>query len=134
MFCTFVVSQGTPYNPDGQPMGGFVMDGQQHMGIRAPGKTLFMWLLLVVNSESYHPSSAQVNPPHPLLLSQAACLACHLCVCDTAEGKPGSLRPEDLTVSQPSGTCVFFFFLRVFWHYLLTLLIFWPLLGFLSPF
>ncbi|ETE73766.1 Homeobox protein Meis1, partial [Ophiophagus hannah] len=29
--------QGTPYNPDGQPMGGFVMDGQQHMGIRAPG-------------------------------------------------------------------------------------------------
>ncbi|KAM4679147.1 homeobox protein Meis1 isoform 2-T2 [Amazona ochrocephala] len=31
------VSQGTPYNPDGQPMGGFVMDGQQHMGIRAPG-------------------------------------------------------------------------------------------------
>ncbi|XP_065538338.1 homeobox protein Meis1 isoform X2 [Lathamus discolor] len=34
------VSQGTPYNPDGQPMGGFVMDGQQHMGIRAPGKPL----------------------------------------------------------------------------------------------
>ncbi|NXQ27760.1 MEIS2 protein, partial [Alaudala cheleensis] len=30
-------NQGTPYNPDGQPMGGFVMDGQQHMGIRAPG-------------------------------------------------------------------------------------------------
>lgn len=40
MFCTFPVSQGTPYNPDGQPMGGFVMDGQQHMGIRAPGKPL----------------------------------------------------------------------------------------------
>ncbi|KFQ40669.1 Homeobox protein Meis2, partial [Mesitornis unicolor] len=32
-----VFNQGTPYNPDGQPMGGFVMDGQQHMGIRAPG-------------------------------------------------------------------------------------------------
>uniref|UniRef100_A0A7N8XRJ9 Meis homeobox 1 n=1 Tax=Mastacembelus armatus TaxID=205130 RepID=A0A7N8XRJ9_9TELE len=32
------VSQGAPYNPDGQPMGGFVMDGQQHMGIRPPGK------------------------------------------------------------------------------------------------
>ncbi|XP_033991772.1 homeobox protein Meis1-like [Trematomus bernacchii] len=31
------VSQGPPYNPDGQPMGGFVMDGQQHMGIRPPG-------------------------------------------------------------------------------------------------
>ncbi|XP_042189623.1 homeobox protein Meis1 isoform X1 [Callorhinchus milii] len=31
------VSQGAPYNPDGQPMGGFVMDSQQHMGIRPPG-------------------------------------------------------------------------------------------------
>uniref|UniRef100_A0A672LU03 Homeobox protein Meis1-like n=1 Tax=Sinocyclocheilus grahami TaxID=75366 RepID=A0A672LU03_SINGR len=31
------VSQGAPYNPDGQPVGGFVMDGQQHMGIRPPG-------------------------------------------------------------------------------------------------
>lgn len=111
------------------------MDGQQHMGIRAPGKTLFMWLLLVVNSESYHPSSAQVNPPHPLLLSQAACLACHLCVCDTAEGKPGSLRPEDLTVSQPSGTCVFFFFKGLlalsvdFAHFLASSWIFISLLG-----
>uniref|UniRef100_A0A8C2XH63 KN homeodomain domain-containing protein n=1 Tax=Cyclopterus lumpus TaxID=8103 RepID=A0A8C2XH63_CYCLU len=35
------VSQGPPYNPDGQPMGGFVMDGQQHMGIRPPGKPSF---------------------------------------------------------------------------------------------
>ncbi|XP_053357874.1 homeobox protein Meis1b isoform X1 [Clarias gariepinus] len=32
-----LLSQGAPYNPDGQPMGGFVMDGQQHMGIRPPG-------------------------------------------------------------------------------------------------
>lgn len=31
------VSQGAPYNPDGQPMGGFVMDSPQHMGIRPPG-------------------------------------------------------------------------------------------------
>ncbi|KAL4639919.1 homeobox protein Meis1 isoform X1 [Arapaima gigas] len=30
-------NQGGPYTPDGQPMGGFVMDGQQHMGIRPPG-------------------------------------------------------------------------------------------------
>ncbi|GLD74072.1 homeobox protein Meis2-like protein, partial [Lates japonicus] len=30
------VSQGTAYSPDGQPMGGFVLDGQQHMGLR-PG-------------------------------------------------------------------------------------------------
>ncbi|XP_069023843.1 homeobox protein Meis1a isoform X1 [Embiotoca jacksoni] len=31
------VSQAAPYGPDGQPMGGFVMDGQTHMGIRPPG-------------------------------------------------------------------------------------------------
>nr|XP_028597860.1 homeobox protein Meis1-like isoform X1 [Podarcis muralis] len=29
--------QGAPYSPDGQPMGGYVMDGQQHMTIRPPG-------------------------------------------------------------------------------------------------
>ncbi|KAM6992719.1 LOW QUALITY PROTEIN: homeobox protein Meis2b [Tautogolabrus adspersus] len=28
------VSQSTAYSPDGQPMGGFVLDGQQHMGLR----------------------------------------------------------------------------------------------------
>uniref|UniRef100_A0A3P8ZXS3 Homeobox domain-containing protein n=1 Tax=Esox lucius TaxID=8010 RepID=A0A3P8ZXS3_ESOLU len=32
------VTGGGPYTPDGQPMGGFVMDGQTHMGIRPPGK------------------------------------------------------------------------------------------------
>uniref|UniRef100_A0A3Q1IMK9 Homeobox domain-containing protein n=1 Tax=Anabas testudineus TaxID=64144 RepID=A0A3Q1IMK9_ANATE len=31
------VSQAAPYSTDGQPMGGFVVDGQTHMGIRAPG-------------------------------------------------------------------------------------------------
>uniref|UniRef100_A0AAV2K643 Homeobox domain-containing protein n=1 Tax=Knipowitschia caucasica TaxID=637954 RepID=A0AAV2K643_KNICA len=31
------VSQGTAYSPDGQPMGGFVLDGQQHMGLRHGG-------------------------------------------------------------------------------------------------
>uniref|UniRef100_A0AAY4CZ24 Homeobox domain-containing protein n=1 Tax=Denticeps clupeoides TaxID=299321 RepID=A0AAY4CZ24_9TELE len=31
------VSQGAAYSPDGQPMGGFVLDGQQHMGIRPGG-------------------------------------------------------------------------------------------------
>uniref|UniRef100_A0A4W3HAW0 MEIS N-terminal domain-containing protein n=1 Tax=Callorhinchus milii TaxID=7868 RepID=A0A4W3HAW0_CALMI len=28
---------GGSYSPDGQSLGGFVMDGQQHMAIRAPG-------------------------------------------------------------------------------------------------
>ncbi|CAB1339909.1 unnamed protein product [Coregonus sp. 'balchen'] len=31
------VGQGTAYSPDGQPMGGFVLDGQQHLGIRPGG-------------------------------------------------------------------------------------------------
>ncbi|CAB1422412.1 unnamed protein product [Pleuronectes platessa] len=31
------VNQGTAYSPDGQPMGGFVLDGQQHMGLRPGG-------------------------------------------------------------------------------------------------
>ncbi|KTF77641.1 hypothetical protein cypCar_00037707 [Cyprinus carpio] len=31
------VSQGSAYSPDGQPMGGFVLDGQQHMGLRPGG-------------------------------------------------------------------------------------------------
>ncbi|XP_071244903.1 homeobox protein Meis1-like [Salvelinus alpinus] len=31
------VTGGGPYTPEGQPMGGFVMDGQTHMGIRPPG-------------------------------------------------------------------------------------------------
>ncbi|KAK5903959.1 hypothetical protein CgunFtcFv8_007697 [Champsocephalus gunnari] len=31
------VSQGNAYSPDGQPMGGFVLDGQQHMGLRPGG-------------------------------------------------------------------------------------------------
>uniref|UniRef100_A0A4W4FDL1 Homeobox domain-containing protein n=1 Tax=Electrophorus electricus TaxID=8005 RepID=A0A4W4FDL1_ELEEL len=36
------VSQGTAYSPDGQPMGGFVLDSQQHMGLR-PAGVLFLW-------------------------------------------------------------------------------------------
>ncbi|XP_029965614.1 homeobox protein Meis1-like [Salarias fasciatus] len=31
------VSQGAAYSPDGQPMGGFVLDGQQHLGLRPGG-------------------------------------------------------------------------------------------------
>ncbi|KAL0602986.1 Homeobox protein Meis2, partial [Plecturocebus cupreus] len=31
------LSQGAAYSPEGQPMGSFVLDGQQHMGIRPAG-------------------------------------------------------------------------------------------------
>uniref|UniRef100_A0A674F190 Meis homeobox 2b n=1 Tax=Salmo trutta TaxID=8032 RepID=A0A674F190_SALTR len=37
VYFTSTVGQGTAYSPDGQPMGGFVLDGQQHMGIRPGG-------------------------------------------------------------------------------------------------
>uniref|UniRef100_A0A4W6DVM3 Meis homeobox 1 b n=1 Tax=Lates calcarifer TaxID=8187 RepID=A0A4W6DVM3_LATCA len=57
------VSQGAPYNPDGQPMGGFVMDGQQHMGIRPPGKAFSACLSL-----SFLPRSSQISPFLSLLL------------------------------------------------------------------
>ncbi|OBS68184.1 hypothetical protein A6R68_03275, partial [Neotoma lepida] len=33
----FLMSQGAAYSPEGQPMGSFVLDGQQHMGIRPAG-------------------------------------------------------------------------------------------------
>uniref|UniRef100_A0A8C6UCZ0 Meis homeobox 2a n=1 Tax=Neogobius melanostomus TaxID=47308 RepID=A0A8C6UCZ0_9GOBI len=35
------VSQGAAYSPEGQPMGSFVLDGQQHMGIRPAGKCAY---------------------------------------------------------------------------------------------
>ncbi|MCI4389813.1 hypothetical protein PGIGA_G00103290 [Pangasianodon gigas] len=31
------VSQGTPFSPDAQTMGSFMLDGQQHMSLRPPG-------------------------------------------------------------------------------------------------
>ncbi|XP_029349106.1 homeobox protein Meis2a isoform X8 [Echeneis naucrates] len=36
------VSQGAAYSPEGQPMGSFVLDGQQHMGIRPAGNGMGM--------------------------------------------------------------------------------------------
>lgn len=38
IYLLITVGQGGPYVPEGPPMGGFVMDGQPHMGIRPPGK------------------------------------------------------------------------------------------------
>lgn len=36
--CSLTVTQGSAYSPDGQPMGGFVLDGQQHLGLRPGGQ------------------------------------------------------------------------------------------------
>uniref|UniRef100_A0A9J8A2U6 Meis homeobox 2b n=1 Tax=Cyprinus carpio carpio TaxID=630221 RepID=A0A9J8A2U6_CYPCA len=48
--CVFVclVSQGSAYSPDGQPMGGFVLDGQQHMGLRPGGMLHFDYNRMLV--------------------------------------------------------------------------------------
>lgn len=37
-FPSGTVSQSTSYSPEGQPMGGFVLDGQQHLGLRPGGE------------------------------------------------------------------------------------------------
>lgn len=51
----FTVSQTGAYGPDGQPMGGFVTDGQTHVGIRPAGKhTHTHSLLIVVDRASPH--------------------------------------------------------------------------------
>uniref|UniRef100_A0A8C1X8U6 Meis homeobox 2a n=1 Tax=Cyprinus carpio TaxID=7962 RepID=A0A8C1X8U6_CYPCA len=42
------VSQGSAYSPDGQPMGGFVLDGQQHMGLRPGGMLHFDYNRMLV--------------------------------------------------------------------------------------
>ncbi|KAF6714709.1 Homeobox protein Meis1 [Oryzias melastigma] len=55
------VSQGAAYSPDGQPMGGFVLDGQQHMGLRPGAPPCGLRDLLL-------PDAAEVKPaPLPVL-------------------------------------------------------------------
>lgn len=53
-------------------MGGFVMDGQQHMGIRPPGKAFSVCLFLY-----FVPRSSQLSP-FPLLLSLASSVLPHI--------------------------------------------------------
>lgn len=48
------VSQGTAYSPDGQPMGGFVLDGQQHMGLRHGGEQSAHTYQTVENRKQRH--------------------------------------------------------------------------------
>lgn len=52
LFFVCLVSQGTAYSPDGQPMGGFVLDGQQHMGLRPGGKLHFDYNRALVTSSA----------------------------------------------------------------------------------
>jgi hypothetical protein len=61
-------------------MGGFVMDGQQHMGIRAPGKTLFMWWSLMFNSKSVPPTPTSTGKPASSSAVISSCLPCLACV------------------------------------------------------
>ncbi|KAI3352605.1 hypothetical protein L3Q82_005549 [Scortum barcoo] len=63
------VSQAGPYGPDGQPMGGFVMDGQTHMGLRPPGPMggVGMGVEGLSRSADHHGGveQAPTPPPHP---------------------------------------------------------------------
>uniref|UniRef100_A0A672SEA8 Meis homeobox 2a n=1 Tax=Sinocyclocheilus grahami TaxID=75366 RepID=A0A672SEA8_SINGR len=54
------VSQGAAYSPEGQPMGSFVLDGQQHMGIRPAG--------LKLNSAGQVTSRSRIG--HPVLVTR----------------------------------------------------------------
>ncbi|KAG7249952.1 hypothetical protein CRUP_021216 [Coryphaenoides rupestris] len=59
------VSQGAAYSPEGQPMGSFVLDGQQHMGIRPAGKIQPMFPLPTSHSHQFSSSSSSITPsPH----------------------------------------------------------------------
>lgn len=122
--CAFPVSQGTPYNPDGQPMGGFVMDGQQHMGIRAPGKPR--------GSVGHGWATAATALPSSTLVSAASSprLASPVfCSPSAPSRESGELLPRNS--SSPLRKAAVW--KGGFRHYLLTLLILWHLLGFLSP-
>lgn len=51
------MNQSTTYSPDGQPMGGFVLDGQQHMGLRPGGE----------HSPAHQIFNGKIPPKHLLL-------------------------------------------------------------------
>ncbi len=60
------VSQGAAYSPEGQPMGSFVLDGQQHMGIRPAGKSVHLFSFVPLSPRhacftrhQFHPQLSQ---------------------------------------------------------------------------
>ncbi|XP_073497729.1 homeobox protein Meis3 isoform X1 [Phyllobates terribilis] len=88
---------GGPYSPDGQNIGGYVMDGQQHMGIRPPG------FQGIPGDYSAAPSSMTMGfppagytpamPPHPAGLRHGPSLHSYL---------PG--HPHHASMILPTGT------------------------------
>ncbi|KAG9478205.1 hypothetical protein GDO78_013291 [Eleutherodactylus coqui] len=88
---------GAPYSPDGQNIGGYVMDGQQHMGIRPPG------FQGIPGDYSAAPSSMTMGfppagytpamPPHPAGLRHGPSLHSYL---------PG--HPHHASMILPTGT------------------------------
>lgn len=88
---------GAPYSPDGQNIGGYVMDGQQHMGIRASG------FQGIPGDYSAAPSSMTMGfptagytsamPPHPAGLRHGPSLHSYL---------PG--HPHHASMILPTGT------------------------------
>ncbi|KAJ1107522.1 hypothetical protein NDU88_004912 [Pleurodeles waltl] len=90
--------QGAPYSPEGQPMGGYVMDGQQHMGIRPagfqgmagmPGDYPAGPMAMGFSQAGYTPPQM---PPHPAGLRHGPALHSYL---------PG--HPHHTAVMMPNG-------------------------------
>ena len=89
------MSQGAAYSPEGQPMGSFVLDGQQHMGIRPAGRFA-------------HPCSGlpwEVSPSPPASFIRSALLVgftfacCLLCLLSflSGGGEDPLLKSRELT-------------------------------------
>ncbi|KAL2099233.1 hypothetical protein ACEWY4_005713 [Coilia grayii] len=57
------VSQGAAYSPEGQPMGSFVLDGQQHMGIRPAGPMSGMGMNMGEYVPQTGPMGMSMAPP-----------------------------------------------------------------------
>uniref|UniRef100_A0A8D3BN59 Meis homeobox 1 n=1 Tax=Scophthalmus maximus TaxID=52904 RepID=A0A8D3BN59_SCOMX len=123
------VSQGAPYNPDGQPMGGFVMDGQQHMGIRPPApsppplspvfwdspKCLTLYLNLHSKSAGLDKTARLLNPPSPARpLRPSLPSAPHLTLLDFRRRAPLLCRLSSSVQSECVFTSVPFFFSSLF--------------------
>ncbi|CAM9985844.1 unnamed protein product, partial [Lampetra planeri] len=56
-------AQGSGYSPDGQHLGGFVMDGQQHMGLHPPGTYVRAYVCAYVSPPPNNCCPLLLTPP-----------------------------------------------------------------------
>uniref|UniRef100_A0A6Q2YBF6 Homeobox domain-containing protein n=1 Tax=Esox lucius TaxID=8010 RepID=A0A6Q2YBF6_ESOLU len=97
------VSQGAAYSPEGQPMGSFVLDGQQHMGIRPAGKAPPPPILFTVLCSVYVDNNQSDLLPCDYQSTDSVrrtCLLAHVTLHDgTAEPNPPTLSPRPTFLS-----------------------------------